>query len=340
MGPLRLATALSAVGPVATGEFEHRAHIRPIPADTARPVWSVMIPTFHCADYLATTLRSVLAQAPGPDEMQIEVIDDASTQDDPEAVVDEVGGDRIQFVRQPEHVGHIRNFETCLQRARGQYVHLLHGDDFVLPGFYVALRRGFDSDPTIGAAFCRWMLVDDRSKCLSVVDPLQAAASPLADAAARLAEEQHIVTPSIAVRRSAFEQLGGFDARLHCAEDWEMWVRVAAAHRVWYEPTLLAAYRTHVDSNTGRHSRLGEELEYTRTAIAMIGDSLPPDRAPTIMRTARRTYASTALRNARTFAQLGDTEAVRAHLRAALRLSRSPHVLLAAARLLPHMGRP
>ena len=37
-----------------------------------------MIPTFNCAGHLGEALRSVLAQAPGPDVMQIEVVDDAS----------------------------------------------------------------------------------------------------------------------------------------------------------------------------------------------------------------------------------------------------------------------
>jgi GT2 family glycosyltransferase len=298
-----------------------------------------MIPTFHCASHLSEALRGVLSQAPSADQMQIEVVDDASTLDDPESVVRQVAGDRVQFVRQPANVGHVRNFATCLQRARGHYVHLLHGDDFVLPGFYAALQRGFESDPAIGAAFCRWMVVDQRSQRLSVVDPLQSHPGLLTDATARLAEEQRIVTPSIAVRRTAYEQLGGFDERLHCAEDWEMWVRIAATHLIWYEPTLLAAYRTHPDSNTGRHFRLAGELDYTMKAISMFRSYLPAERAPSIVRTARRAYARTALSNAREFAQRGDSEAARAHLRAALRFSRSPRILLQAARLLPGSAR-
>lgn len=119
-----------------------------------------------------------------------------------------------------------------------------------------------------------------------------------------------------------------------------MWVRIAASHPVWYEPAPLAAYRTRPDSNTGRHFRLAGELDYTRQAITMIGGYLPAERAPSIMRTARRTYAGTALSNARQFAREGDARAVRAHLRAALRLSRSPRVLVGAARLLPRSARP
>jgi cellulose synthase/poly-beta-1,6-N-acetylglucosamine synthase-like glycosyltransferase len=54
--------------------------IHPLPDDgKARPFWSVMIPTYNArADYLEETLRSVLRQDTGPEQMQIEVVDDCS----------------------------------------------------------------------------------------------------------------------------------------------------------------------------------------------------------------------------------------------------------------------
>lgn len=68
----------------------YRAAIPPISAEKLRPLWSVMIPTYNCAHYLREALHSVLCQDPGKDMMQIEVIDDHSTKDDPEAVVKEM----------------------------------------------------------------------------------------------------------------------------------------------------------------------------------------------------------------------------------------------------------
>src|SRR3954464_2658390 len=91
--------------------------IPPLPGLAPRPVWSVMIPTYNCAAYLAHTLRSVLEQAPSVDEMQIEVVDDASGADDPEAVVRQIAGDRVTFFRQPKNVGPQANFTACIQRA-------------------------------------------------------------------------------------------------------------------------------------------------------------------------------------------------------------------------------
>ena len=87
--------------------------IASVPEDGNRPFWSVMIPTYNCAYYLERTLKSVLEQDRGPDEMQIEVVDDCSTEDDPEAVVKEIGKERASFFRQPRNVGVTANFNIC-----------------------------------------------------------------------------------------------------------------------------------------------------------------------------------------------------------------------------------
>ena len=127
----------------------------------------VMIPTYNCAPYLRETLKRVLTLAPGPESMQIEVIDDHSI-DDPASVVAELGGDRVHFYQQPENVGHIDNFATCLRRSRGKIIHLLHGDDYVLPGFYEKMTKAFLQNPDIGAAFCRHIFMDNHGHWQSI----------------------------------------------------------------------------------------------------------------------------------------------------------------------------
>ena len=105
--------------------------IAPIPDGVPRPLWSVMIPVYNSLPYLEQTIRSILAQDPGEELMQIEVVDDISKDGDVAALVERVGKGRVQFYQQPVNVGNVRNFETCINRARGHYVHLLHGDDYV-----------------------------------------------------------------------------------------------------------------------------------------------------------------------------------------------------------------
>lgn len=257
-------------------QHPYRAIIPPIPNDQNRPLWSVMIPTYNCANYLRETLTSVLAQDPGPEIMQIEVIDDHSTKDDPQAVVEELGKGRVGFYRQPQNVGHTKNFETCLTRSRGKLIHLLHGDDCVREGFYQKMQKGFETQPEIGAAFCRHSFIDEQSHWRSISSLEQPESEIFHNGLEKMAIEQRIQTPSIVVRREVYEALGGFDSRLSWSEDWEMWVRIAANYPIWYETEILAAYRIHSGSNTARYSHTGENLKDVRNAIEIIQSQLPP----------------------------------------------------------------
>ena len=82
--------------------------IAAVPDSVHRPIWSVMIPTYNWLVLLRETLKGVLAQDPGPDRMQIEVMDDASTKDDPEAVVHERAGAALRFTVIPRTWGRRR----------------------------------------------------------------------------------------------------------------------------------------------------------------------------------------------------------------------------------------
>lgn len=305
---------------------DHRARIPPVGDEAPRPLWSVMIPTYNCARYLRETLIGVLRQDPGPELMQIEVVDDHSS-DDPAAVVAELAPDRIAFFQQPVNVGHIENFAACLSRARGQLVHLLHGDDCVREGFYERMAQAFEREPKIGAAFCRHIFMDERGHWRSISRLEQPESGILSNGMERLATEQRIMTPSIVVRRSVYEQLGGFDRRLVCTEDWEMWVRIAARYPIWYEVEPLALYRMHDDSNTGRHLRTGEDARFTRLAIEIFRSYLPPERADTLTRQARETYALSTLRHAHAMMYQHDFPAMRALIRETLQFSSSRPVV-------------
>ena len=318
------------------GEPAPRLMLTPLGDSADRPEWSVMIPTYHCAAYLRETLTSVLAQDPGVEHMQIEVVDDGSVDDDPEAVVRELGQGRVGFYRQPRNVGHVRNFETCLERARGRLVHLLHGDDVVRDGFYRRMEQAFGDHPEVGAAFCRHFLMDERGHWTTISWLEQPDDGILERWLERIAVEQRIQTPSIVVRREVYEQLGGFDRRLTaCGEDWEMWVRIAASYPVWYLTDPLAAYRVTPRSLTGRSSVTAEDTRDLCLAIRIIASTTSHHLAPTAAKRlagqARTLVALSALRIARRLLHAGNGRGAAAQVCAALACSQSVGVLGSAA---------
>lgn len=321
-------------------QHPHRATLPPVPDGTCRPLWSVMIPTYNCARYLRETLASVLAQDPGPEVMQIEVIDDHSTRDDPAAVVAELGPGRVGFYRQPENRGHTRNFQTCLERSRGTLIHLLHGDDCVRDGFYRKLQRAFEAKPEIGAAFCRQIYMNADGHWTGISHLEQRESGVLSNWLERIAVDQRIQTPSIVVRRAVYEKLGMFDQRLSWVEDWEMWVRIAVHYQVWYEVAPLALYRIHANSNSGRHTRSGENVRDLRRAIEIMQSYLPEPMAGELSNQARENWALYVLRyEAPGLLAAGDMPAATTQMQEALKCSRSMNVLKVVAPLVLRMSR-
>src|ERR1019366_2410924 len=194
--------------------------------------------------------RSVLSQDPGPEEMQIEVVDDVSLVDDPEPIVRRVAGHRVSFFRNPRNLGLMPNFNNSVERARGHWVHILHTDDFVLPGYYERMKIALQDRSDIGAAFCRYAQVDEHEnwRCTSAMESPKAGILP--GFIEKIASACIIQFASMVVRRSVYQQLGGFRLDLPYAADWEMWIRIAAHYPIWYEPTTLAAWRIHSHTAT------------------------------------------------------------------------------------------
>lgn len=309
-----------------------RSEILPVPPGSYRPFWSVMIPTYNCAAYLRDALCSVLAQDPGPAFMQIEVVDDRSTRDNPAAVVAEIGGGRVGFYRQPRNVGHTRNFDTCLQRSRGSLVHLLHGDDCVRDGFYRTLERAFIERPEIGAAFCRHIIMDEAGNWQTISYMEQSCSGIARDWFEKIAVGQRLQAPAMVVRREVYERLGGFDRRITThGEDWEMWVRIAAHYPVWYEVEPLALYRIHKSSLTGSDLRTGENVRELRRAAEINRALIPKEHARAWTNRAHLNLALACFRRARRLLDAGEDRGALAQAREGLRTSRSAPVLLQAA---------
>ncbi len=290
-------------------------------AEERRPLWSVMIPTYNCAHLARETIASVVAQAPGPERMEIVVVDDASSDDIVEAVAKY--GRRVKLHRQPHTIGVPGNLTEAIRLSRGQLIHILHGDDLVMPGFYDTMADAL-TDAEAGAAFCRYVYIDGEGREKGLGPLAMSRMGRLPDALRFLASEQRIMTPSICVRREVYERLGGFHPALRCAEDWEMWVRIARDYPIVYVPLVLARYRMQGDSNTGRNVASAHDVHFNGLAIDIIRTHLPPDIADEVAGQAKRIYARAAFDTARACARRGNFRAAAAQIRAGLRLDRSP----------------
>jgi glycosyltransferase involved in cell wall biosynthesis len=257
-----------------------------------------MIPVYNCGRYLQETLESALHQALPEHEMQIEVVDDCSTDIDVQELVRKIGKGRIGYYRQPYNVGSLRNFETCLNLSKGYYIHLLHSDDVVLEGFYRQLGTLFKTYENIGAAFCRYRYIDETGAVIFYPEPEAPIECILENWLTRLAERQRVQYVSIAVKREVYEKLGGF-CGVHYGEDWEMWARIATKYSFAYTPTVLASYRRHQNSISGRAFVSAQNLKDLEYVMGKINTYLPEPQRVKALKEARKFYAHYAVRTAK-----------------------------------------
>jgi glycosyltransferase involved in cell wall biosynthesis len=198
---------------------------------------SAVIPVYNGARYVRAAIDSALAQTL-PD-LEIVVVDDGSTDATPEILAGY--GPRIRVHRQPNGgVAAARN--AGVRAARGEYVAFLDADDVWLPEKLARQLPAFDEDD-VALVYSGMTVVDADLRPLRVVEP------PPPDAVLHntlCVEPVNVpLTMTGVVRRAAFDELGGFDARLSTSADADFVCRLALRHRVARVAEPLALYRQH-----------------------------------------------------------------------------------------------
>lgn len=217
-----------------------------------RPTWSVMIPACDRTTYLRQTIDSVLGAGLPEEDMQICLVDNSKSGIDWSQVLSATEARRIEVHRQPTQVGIDVNWTTCILQARGSLVHILHDDDWVLPGFYSHLARLADDNPDIALFAVRCFLVDPEANIEAVAPRMPVLEQGTRDPV-ELFLTNHLQCPGIIVRRRAYEKYGGFSGAYNSVLDWEMWCRIIGRAGGKVSPSVLACYRTqHFSQASGR----------------------------------------------------------------------------------------
>lgn len=274
-------------------------HIPAVNGSAERPLWSVMIPAFRPdRRYLTETLESILQQAPGPDQMQIAIVDDHSGDDIARQVAETANG-RVEFHCQAANTGMAGNWNHAIALARGHWVHLLHQDDLVLPGFYRKLQPAITGQPDLGAAYTQHYMIDGQGRRKGLMS-LNSSRHPgiVSDWLRYVFVHLSIQTPSIVVKRAVYEQLGGFREDFRYALDWDMWKRIAPRYPLWFEPEPLACYRRHASGASMGFFLSGENMLEVRKSIELSRTYLPPEQGASMVSAANARYRQDAVDSA------------------------------------------
>jgi glycosyltransferase involved in cell wall biosynthesis len=249
--------------------------IEPVAADVFRPFWSVMIPTYKRLTYLGRALQSVLDAGEGDQRMQIEVVDNCTPGPDMEALVRSVGGGRVKFHRNARNLGMAANWNACARRATGHWVHILHDDDMVMPGFYPACARLIERYPTVSMVNGPAIVADARDRAIGTTSVMAEEEGLVPDFARRMATTNHVSPPSVVIPRRVYEELGGYREDLQFAPDWEMFFRVGAAGAVVTTALPHSVYRRHAENESSVLAAAGVNITEFMPLVDLLCNRLP-----------------------------------------------------------------
>ncbi|MCE2788870.1 MAG: glycosyltransferase [Saprospiraceae bacterium] len=233
-----------------------------------RPLLSVMIPSHNRADYLRLTLESVMQQFPSDGWIEVVVVDDASKHELPDDIVALYPS--VSLVKNTHNLGQIANLNQCIDLAQGEWVHILHSDDIVLPGFYDAMHKAIRQYPEAGGFFCRHAIIDGTGNQKGLSELWRDTSGHIDNWLKKISIRQCIQTPSIVVQKAVYTQLGHFQSDLAGCEDWEMWHRISQYFPVIFIPEILCQYREFDHSNSGDAFRSGRYIFDLQKAIILL----------------------------------------------------------------------
>ena len=227
----------------------------------------VIIPAYNAEAYIAITLASVVSQTVRP--VRIIVIDDGSSDNTVDTVkrfATQHPSITIECVSQANSgVSSARNLG--LEMVTAEFVAMVDADDVWLPTklekqLAVFMQLGGHE---VGLVYCGYGCIDDAGRPIPnlgyKLDP-----TLRGQIAKRLRRANQIAGSASAVllRSSILRELGTFDARLVCAEDWDLWLRIAEHYAVDFAPEELVLLRRHSNNAQNNERRmLSGELLFT-----------------------------------------------------------------------------
>lgn len=232
-----------------------------------------IIPAYNAEPFLGETLNSVAAQKLRPD--RVIVIDNGST-DGTESLVKGYRKISCEWQRNETNLGLFGNLNRALEWAdKTTFLHILHADDIILPGFYQICTTQLAQVQERGMTYCCTQLIDEYSRPTS---HLGLSTSPpetidhLEDFLSHRAELRPLYSPSVLLKTCGLPSPCQFREQfLHIADTlfWAEWSTFCS--EIHMIPEVLCQYRIHSSSVTKKNiSDIQSWMRDEWTAMRMI----------------------------------------------------------------------
>ena len=237
--------------------------------------FSVIIPLYNKASYVAKAIQSVLSQT--FTDFELIIVDDGSKDNSFVVAVNAIEGQGNCHIYRQQNAGVSMARNMGVAFSHGDYLCFLDADDWWDERFLVEMAQLIEAFPEAGIYGTNYTIVNETKRKTRVspigveagfekgyINYCQVYAKTLA---------MPLWTGAVCVPRAVFDAVGGFNPQLKMGEDFDLWIRIAIKHKVAFLNKPLAFYNQDVEV---QHRAIGS-LPEPRTQFAFCADYLKDD---------------------------------------------------------------
>ncbi len=200
------------------------------------PLISVVIPVYNGEKTIRETIESVINQTFG--DFELIVIDDGS-HDSTLDIVKGIPDSRLKVFSFP-NAGLAASRNRGIKVACGDYISFIDADDLWTPDKLEAQLKALQTHPQAAVAYSWTDCIDESGQFCRRGNHITVQGNVYA----QLLLTDFIENGSnLLIRSQAFQNVGYFDESLPAAEDWDMWLRLAANYEFVVVPSPQVLYR-------------------------------------------------------------------------------------------------
>jgi glycosyltransferase involved in cell wall biosynthesis len=216
---------------------------------------SICIPAYNRPQWLKRALTSITTVKPELCQEVEVIVSDDSTDPNCGQIAQEMlnlwRGESQYTANQPR-LGMAENWNNAIKLASGEYVVVLHDDDYLLTdGVKNLLKTIKTVKEQYPVLLFSVQVVNEQEQVLKTQTFSETQyLSPRKALIHLLSNSSFVRFPAIAIQRKAFEEVGYFDPQWGEPTDVDMWIRLFSEYGVYCVPLTTCAYTVHSQALT------------------------------------------------------------------------------------------
>lgn len=236
--------------------------------------FSVVIPLYNKAPYVAKAIESVLMQSFV--DYELVVMDDGSRDDSFAVALEAIDGHSKCHLYRQNNQGVSMARNNAVDLSQGRFLCFLDADDWWEPTFLEEMDKLVKEFPDAGIYGTNYTIVNEtrhktRVASVGVEEGFEKGYINYCQVYAKTMY-MPLWTGAVCVPRVVFEEMRGFPAGIKLGEDFMLWIRIALKYRVAFLNKPLAYYNQDVEGVNRGVGRLHTPKEHMLWNLSLLED--------------------------------------------------------------------